>query len=74
MLERQIPRLTGMPAPDFVTCVIGGNDVAWARVLDLEAFTQEIEAIAERPKGAVIGSLPSSCTSPMPGGPGERTA
>ncbi len=60
VLDRQIPKLAEMPAPDFVTCVIGGNDVAWTGVFRIDDFARDMEAIAARlPDGAVMGSVPN---------------
>lgn len=60
VLDHQLPKLTSMPTPDFVTCVIGGNDVAWTGVFRADDFAGDIEAIAARlPDGAVMGSVPN---------------
>lgn len=60
VLDRQLPVLEGMPAPDVITCVVGGNDVTWAPRFHLEEFASGVDAIAARlPRGAVIGSVPS---------------
>lgn len=60
VLDRQIPELAEMPAPDFVTCVIGGNDVAWTGVFRADDFKHDMEMIAARlPHGAVMGSVPN---------------
>lgn len=60
VLEGQIPKLDTMPAPDVVTCVIGGNDVAWSRRFRADTFSRELEMIAARlPAGAVMASVPN---------------
>jgi len=60
VLDRQIPKLAEMPTPDFLTCVIGGNDVAWAGRFRADDFARDMEAISARlPDGAVMGSVPN---------------
>lgn len=66
LLRRQIPRFGSLPRPDFVTCVVGGNDVAFARRWNQEAFTSTIDSIAAGlPQHAVIGLVPSFGHSPF---------
>lgn len=49
-----------MPAPDLVTCIIGGNDVAWTGMFHTDNFARDIEAIAAQlPDGTVMGSVPN---------------
>ena len=68
LMESQMPQLAGMPVPDFVTCVIGGNDVAWAPAFRAGGFTLEITAIAERlPRGSVMGLVPNFMHWPFQG-------
>ncbi len=58
--QHQLLKLAEVPAPDFVTCVIGGNDVAWARHFRVENFARDLTAIAQRlPKGTTIGLVPN---------------
>ena len=59
VLDTQIPQLSPMAAPDVVTCVIGGNDVAWAPIFRTGDFTETMQAIATRlPEGSVVGLVP----------------
>ncbi|GGD40931.1 hypothetical protein GCM10010915_22260 [Microbacterium faecale] len=56
VLDNQVPKLTEIPAPDFVTCVIGGNDVAWKAVFRPADFERDMESIATAlPTGSVLG-------------------
>lgn len=63
LLSRQIPRLDELPKPDFMTCVVGANDVAFApltRRFDSRPFAANISAIlAGLPQHAVVGNVPS---------------
>lgn len=59
VLDAQLPRLATMPTPDFLTCVIGGNDVAWALAFRPHEFAQDILAVAAHlPEGSVMGLVP----------------
>lgn len=59
VLHSQIPKLSAMAAPDVLTCVIGGNDVAWAPIFDSRHFTDTMRAIATRlPARSVLGYVP----------------
>lgn len=60
VLEHQVPQLSDLSKPDHVTCVVGGNDVAWARRFDAKAFGQTISEIAAQlPRRSVLGLVPS---------------
>lgn len=63
LLRRQVPRLKDLPDPHFVTCVVGGNDVAFhrfGRPYPVEAFTTSMTRIMEAlPQHAIIGAVPS---------------
>lgn len=53
----QLPLLTAVaPAPDLVTCLIGGNDLLRTRVVDGVAGFRAL--LAGLPSGAVIGTVP----------------
>lgn len=68
VLRSQIPDLSAMPAPDVVTCVIGGNDVAWARAFRADDFALDIREIAARlPAGSVMGLVPNFMHWPYEG-------
>lgn len=59
LLETQIPELSTMAPADFVTCVIGGNDVSWAPFFRARHFARSMQAIARRlPQDAVMGLVP----------------
>lgn len=59
VVDRQLPRLARLPAPDLVTCVVGGNDVAWARRFDAESFARDMDVIAQGlPLGSTMGLVP----------------
>ena len=48
-----------MPPPDFLTCVIGGNDVAWTPAFRPQHFARDIQAVAAHlPDGSVMGLVP----------------
>lgn len=65
VLHSQIPQLSAMPAPDFLTCVIGGNDVAWTRAFCGDDFARDIQAVATHvPGGSVLGLVPHFVHSP----------
>ena len=56
VLAVQIPAMTGLPSPDLVTCVVGGNDL---RRTPLPALLDGIEAlVAALPDGAVVSNFP----------------
>lgn len=60
VLDSQMPKLAEIPAPDFVTCVIGGNDVARTRAFRADDFALDVTAIARRlPEGVVMGLVPN---------------
>ncbi|QVQ51543.1 SGNH/GDSL hydrolase family protein [Spiractinospora alimapuensis] len=60
LLRDQIPQLADVPNPDFVTCVIGGNDVAWEWWRRSHTFADPLRRIARRlPAGSVLGTVPS---------------
>lgn len=60
MLRRQIPRLEREPAPDFLTCVIGANDVVSSRRWRQKEFKHTMEQIAAAlPSHAILGLVPS---------------
>ncbi len=63
LLRRQIPQLPTLPAPDFITCVVGANDVAFAplrRPYPVEEFTTSMTKIVQAlPPHAVVGAVPS---------------
>lgn len=59
VLETQIPELSVITPPDFVTCAIGGNDVAWTSFFRGHDFARTIHAIAGRlPENSVMGLVP----------------
>lgn len=59
VLERQIPKLNDVPRPDFVTCVVGGNDVAWTWPFRNDAFSEQMHMIASHlPMNSVMGAAP----------------
>lgn len=59
VLDAQLPRLAELPTPHFVTCVVGGNDVAWARTFREGVFARDMHAIAALlPEKSVMGLLP----------------
>lgn len=59
VLEDQVPQLSQMASPHVVTCVVGGNDVAWAPVFRTRRFAQTIRAVAGHlPAGSVMGLVP----------------
>jgi len=59
VLETQIPRLAALDVPDVLTCVIGGNDVAWATHFSPQAFARTMTGIASAlPAGSVMGLVP----------------
>lgn len=60
LLREQIPQLSYAPRPDFVTCVIGGNDVAWEWWRRSHTFADPMGDVASRlPAGSVLGTVPS---------------
>lgn len=60
VLERQIPQLRALAGVDLVSCVVGGNDVAWPRRFDADGFAAAVQGIAEAiPAGSVLGLVPS---------------
>lgn len=60
VLWRQVPRLEREPAPDYLTCIVGGNDVAFTRRWDQSAFRGTMQEIAAAlPSHAVLGLVPS---------------
>lgn len=63
LLRRQIPQLDGLPQPDFITCLVGANDVAFHRLgrpYPVEAFTATMSRIVEAlPRHAIVGAVPS---------------
>lgn len=68
VLRSQIPKLSAMPAPDVVTCVIGGNDVAWTRAFRAHDFALDMRAIAAcLPEGSVMGLVPNFLHWPYEG-------
>lgn len=68
VLQSQIPQLAALPTPDFITCVIGGNDVAWSRTFRVRGFALDMRAIATRlPEGSVMGLVPSFVHWPYEG-------
>jgi len=59
VLDKQMPQLDALAAPDFVTCVVGGNDVAWSPIFRPHEFGHTMHAIAARlPQGSVMGFVP----------------
>lgn len=59
VLTRQIPKLAQLATPDFTTCVIGGNDVAWSRSFNVTDFARDISLISQQlPAGTVMGLVP----------------
>lgn len=59
VLDGQIPRVPEVTAPDFVTCVVGGNDVAWGARFRAEGFAEVMVAIAQLlPDRSVMGLVP----------------
>jgi len=59
VLEQQMPILATLPAPDVVTCIVGGNDVAWSTLFRARRFAHTMAAIADGlPPGSVLGLLP----------------
>lgn len=68
VLHSQIPKLAAMPAPDVVTCVIGGNDVARSGAFRADEFALDVQAIAARlPEGSVMGLVPNFMHWPYEG-------
>ncbi|WP_425310725.1 SGNH/GDSL hydrolase family protein [Ammonicoccus fulvus] len=68
VLDSQVPKLSELPPPDFVTCVIGGNDVAWRRRFSADDFAHDMKMIAARlPQGSVIGQVPNFLHWPYEG-------
>lgn len=68
VLEQQLPELERWPAAEVVSCVVGGNDVAWARRFDVPRFAAAVEAIAQGlPRGAVVGLVPTFGHPPFDG-------
>lgn len=60
VLDAQLPKLAEVTAPDFVTCVIGSNDVAWAPAFKTDDFARDMTAVASKlPQGAVMGLVPN---------------
>ena len=60
VLADQVPQLHRWTEADLVTCVVGGNDVAWRRRFDLPGFAATVDAVAQRlPEGAVLGLVPT---------------
>ena len=59
VLNTQIPRLSEMASPDFITCVVGGNDVSWTPFFRAHEFRRTAYAIASGlPQGSVLGLVP----------------
>ncbi|MFC7455753.1 SGNH/GDSL hydrolase family protein [Brachybacterium sp. GCM10030267] len=59
VLDDQIPCQTALPPPDHVTCVVGGNDVAWAPRFRAAEFAETMAAIAGAlPANSVMGLVP----------------
>ncbi|MCW4457933.1 SGNH/GDSL hydrolase family protein [Microbacterium sp. MPKO10] len=59
VLNTQIPQLSTTATPDVLTCVIGGNDVAWAPLFRTREFAEAMQAITTRlPEGFVVGLVP----------------
>lgn len=59
VLSTQLPELAAIGAPDVVTCLIGGNDVAWAPFFDARRFAHTMTSIAARlPERSVLGTVP----------------
>lgn len=58
MLADQLPLLPA-DGVDAVTCVVGGNDVAWPVRFRVDRFAAPLEEIAQRlPAGATLGTVP----------------
>lgn len=59
VLDGQVPQLSTMDPPDLVTCLVGGNDVAWAPYFRARRFARAMRAIAAHlPAGSVMGLVP----------------
>ncbi len=59
VLDIQTPQLLATPPPDVLTCVIGSNDVAWARIFRTRDFTETMRAITSRlPERSIVGLVP----------------
>ena len=59
VLERQVPKLAQLPTPDFTTCVIGGNDVAWSGSFHVDDFASDMALVSQQlPASAVMGLVP----------------
>ena len=68
VLETQIPQLAAMLTPDFLTCVIGGNDIAWTPVFRPDEFSRDIQAVAAHlPEVSVMGLVPQFVHWPYEG-------
>lgn len=61
LIRDQLPRLVTLPTPTFVTCLIGGNDVAaLGRPFKAPAFRAAAERLVQSlPAHAVLGAVPS---------------
>lgn len=59
VLDGQVPQLSTMDPPDLVTCLVGGNDVAWAPRFRTRRFARTMRTIAEHlPNDSVMGLVP----------------
>lgn len=68
VLCTQLPQLATMRTLDLVTCVIGGNDVAWAPIFRSQSFMRTMNAIAAQlPDHSVMGSVPHFMHWPFEG-------
>lgn len=60
LIRDQLSRLTTLPTPAFITCVIGSNDVALGRPFRSSAFRAAAEVLVQSlPDHAVLGTVPS---------------
>ncbi|MDR5712370.1 GDSL-type esterase/lipase family protein [Nesterenkonia flava] len=60
VLDAQLPKLAEVMAPDFATCVIGSNDVAWSPAFKADDFARDMTAIASKlSQGTVMGLVPN---------------
>lgn len=60
VLDAQLPKLAEVMAPDFATCVIGSNDVAWSPAFKTDDFARDMTAIASKlSQGTVMGLVPN---------------
>lgn len=59
VLDTQVSQLSAVPTPDVLTCVVGGNDVAWAPIFRTRDFAATMQAITTRlPERSVVGLVP----------------